>query len=318
MFYKEDPNYIYYNIRINGDTTEDIQADYSVDKTVEILNNPKEYEMSVVRFKIPADSIPIFFFEDNKWSLLIERNGVETDSFFLLFVQNTNGTPIYGKRGIWTPQEFVNSTNEALKQAYLDSGLTDDPPFIVFDPVSNLMSIYKAESEDYKIFFSKTLYDKYVSFPTASYDTSDIFKTAEIQTVNNYGQNIIQYNGKAYTKTTQDYISVNKWSMVQQILFRTTLLPVNPELEGNITNVTRDIITDFEPIEAPFDKSSYYYFGRGALRYIDLLSEQELRSIDLSVYWRDTGNNEYKFILNSLTPLTIKLLFRKKLKYQYQ
>ena len=49
----------YYNINIYNDTNDDIEAKYSANTIVPLLDKPNQYEVSVVRASVPLDGIPI-------------------------------------------------------------------------------------------------------------------------------------------------------------------------------------------------------------------------------------------------------------------
>ena len=71
-----DSTHIYYNIRINSDITDRVLATFNVNRVQPVLDNPSNYEISVVRYSLPLTSVPLIVFQDNKWamSLKIETN----------------------------------------------------------------------------------------------------------------------------------------------------------------------------------------------------------------------------------------------------
>lgn len=306
-------DYLYYNVEIPKTSK---YADYNVTKIITILNDPKEYELAVVRFKIPSDSIPIFFFETNYWAVTITKNGIDHTSY-LTFVQNSN-TKSYGQDAIWTTNDFVKSVNNALKASYLSSGLVGQVPFIYYNPVSQLMTLYKGKTQvnDYDIYFNKNLFYKFLGFQNY-YNNTDDLKTARIDVYDN-GINNANIDGVDYLTLTDSYKSVFNWITVKRLILRSSSIPINPEVVGSSTSETSTIITDFEPIQDVYDRTPYYFDNRGATRYIDLNTKQELRTINIKIYWVDKDNKEY-LLENGFFQdinITIKLLFRRKLKYQ--
>lgn len=309
----EDANYIYYNIRIrsNGQPT---LANYDITKTVPVLKEALKYQMVVERFKLPSEGIPIFFWKTDYWNVTINNTTVN-----LQFIPNRNTPPKYGKDGIWNIYEFITSLNNALQAAYIaefPAGTT--PPFVTYNTSSKLCTFWKTESEVYDIYFNDNLYNKFQSFNYFENQALGASKQWQLLITNNYGLNVVNRSGTDYLTTVQEYQTVNKWSMLQRILFKTTVIPLAPELEGETENVTQGVITDFEPFEDNFDLTTFQYFASGALRLIDIISSSELRSINVRLFWKDEDGNEYPYILDSEMPLTIKLLFRKKLKYQLE
>lgn len=316
---QEQADYIYYNINIKPDTTgRDTEAIYEINKTNPVLKHTEKYELAVTRFKIPSDSIPIFFFKQNYFYVTIQKDA-EIQTIALQYIPSTNpsNASIYGKDGVWTVYEFIDIINKGLLDAYnnlIDKGTTSEAPFIVFDSKTRLCSLYCEQifpSENFKIYFNDALFDKFPSFQSF-YNRNEQFRAFEIIVKNNY-TNTTVYNTKQFFIMEQSYETINKWSMVTRILFRTSMIPVNPEIEGDILNKTESIITDYEPIEGEYDKNAYYYDGGNEYRFVDLINTSELRGLNLRLFWKDIDGDVYPFYLNTHNPLSVKILFRKKL-----
>jgi hypothetical protein len=133
-------------------------------------------------------------------------------------------------------------------------------------------------------------------------------------------------------KQVQDYNSTSSlWSPISAIVFTSTLIPVFPENTGqpiiygagndvananNSTSAFQPIITD---IALPLNKADDY---RGFIEYVPTAeyrlsaftsSKQELRNIDVQVFWKARlDNNLYPVRMFNQSAVSIKMMFRKK------
>jgi len=124
------------------------------------------------------------------------------------------------------------------------------------------------------------------------------------------------------------YSSAPLWNPCKQLIFTTSLMPVNNELVGLpvVQNSDPRLNTDiqnnnFSPIitdlEVPLvsgdeTKCNVSYSPSGEYRLIDLQSNQPINSIEISVYWKDQYGTLHPFTLESGCFSSLKLLFRKK------
>lgn len=139
---------------------------------------------------------------------------------------------------------------------------------------------------------------------------------------------------KVYYKLTQDYKSVDSiWSPISALVFTTSLLPIKFEASsapnilgtsnlGDSAPTSRSafipIITDIALDTALGGADDYrqfiYYAPAAEYRMSDLSSsKQEIRNIDVSVFWkfRLTGQL-FPINMFNLSSVSIKMLFRKK------
>ena len=140
------------------------------------------------------------------------------------------------------------------------------------------------------------------------------------------------YTGKWY-RMTQNYESTSTlWSPIDSIVFTSTLLPLQNEQTappnalgtrntGNsaatsqsafspiITDVSLDLSTD-----ATGYRKMIYYAPSAEYRMADFQnSKQDIRSIDIQVYWKNRlDNNLYPVSMFNLSNVSFKLMFRKK------
>jgi hypothetical protein len=139
---------------------------------------------------------------------------------------------------------------------------------------------------------------------------------------------------KVYYKLVQDYKSVDSiWSPISSIVFTTSLLPIKSEASsapnilgtGNLgdsaptsrsafTPIITDVALDTAQGGADDYRQFIYYTPVAEYRMSDLsCSKQEIRNIDISVFWKFRLNNQlYPINMFNLSSVSIKILFRKK------
>lgn len=139
---------------------------------------------------------------------------------------------------------------------------------------------------------------------------------------------------KVYYKLTQDYKSVDSiWSPISSIVFTTSLLPIKSEAAsapnilgtGNLgdsaptsrsafTPIITDVSLDTAQGGADDYRQFIYYAPVAEYRMSDLsCSKQEIRNIDISVFWKFRLNNQlYPINMFNLSSVSLKMMFRKK------
>lgn len=138
-------------------------------------------------------------------------------------------------------------------------------------------------------------------------------------TVGNENKNVFIY--------TQNSSSVPAWCPAQSIEFITHSIPVNPSNTGaplyignnlktsqNI-NAVSNIITDFQIpmiIGTEYTRNLLYYTPAGEYRLFDLVSQQSLQNINISVAWLDKYGFSHQMCIKYGATASIKLLLRKK------
>ena len=139
---------------------------------------------------------------------------------------------------------------------------------------------------------------------------------------------------KVYWIAEQDHTSTDSlWSPVSSIVFTSSLLPVLSEFTGqpvtlgtgNVGNTTATTQSAFQPIitDIALDTtvggaSAYrqfvYYSPVAEYRLSDFTnSRQEVRQIDIQVFWKNRLDNQlYPIQMFNLSSVSLKVMFRKK------
>ena len=202
---------------------------------------------------------------------------------------------------------------------------------------------------NYKIYFNIELYNLLSSLKAIYIGTQGPVVGADYQLIMDTGTNNlysapgqiynIYENERTFTFVTantndvwnvQEYITLPLWSPIKNIIFRTTLLNVVPDIvatpivfDSNNTNIIGnqqncDILNIMVDYSLPLVKGTeykpyIYYEPVGEFRLVDLYGNQPINSMDIAVFWKDSFGNLIPFTLDIGASATIKLLFRKKI-----
>lgn len=140
--------------------------------------------------------------------------------------------------------------------------------------------------------------------------------------------------GRVYYLAEQDYSSTDSlWSPISSIVFTSTLLPVKAEATGapvvlgagNVGVSTATVQSAFQPIitDISLDTSTggaadyrkfIYYAPSAEYRLSDFTSsKQDIRNIDIQVYWKNRLDNQlYPINMFNLSSVSIKVMFKHK------
>jgi len=139
---------------------------------------------------------------------------------------------------------------------------------------------------------------------------------------------------RVFILAQQDYSSTDSlWSPVSSIVFTSTLLPIKSEATGapvvlgagnigfsqaTVQSAFQPIITDISLDTSSGNADSYrrfiYYAPSAEYRLSDFSSsKQDIRNIDIQVYWKNRLDNQlYPINMFNLSSVSIKVMFRHK------
>lgn len=332
-------DHVYYNVVIANSSTIPIIANFSEQRTAALLKHPGQYHMAVVRFSVPATLIPLFIFPNPSTYYVTLSYGSNEYTTQVQYINNSLLSNT--ERNVYTVQSFLDMVNAAFVTAYTaltGSGASPIPPtapFLVFDPVTQLISLYADSHYDpvfnspnttVKIWMNSPLYLRFGSFLVNFNGFSNGNKMDIQLLVQNTGVNQGTYinpntPATSYTKMSQDTVSIGYMQDLKSIVFTSGTIPCKaeyiPSLNGNATDSYRKILIDFEPelsgsSAEPVGAIYYQYFPQGPLRLIDLQSNIPMSSVDVQVFWQDAFQNLYPIYIEPGKSLTMKLLFKKK------
>jgi hypothetical protein len=126
---------------------------------------------------------------------------------------------------------------------------------------------------------------------------------------------------------TQNSSSVPSWCPAQSIEFITHSISVNPSNTGapfyigtNLktnqnVNAVSNVITDFQipmTIGTEYTRNLLYYQPQAEYRLFDLVSQQSLQNINVSIAWLDKFGFSHPLLIKYGASASLKLLLRKK------
>jgi hypothetical protein len=319
MSFQSSANHIYFNVRIEPDALKKREGLFSVNRVQPVLDKTDDYEMAVVRFSLPLTSVPLIVFEDNYFSVSL-KIGTNEYTEYLQWVSNSNVD--LENRFIYIVQDLLDLINTAY--ALLFSNLSGAnvitstvPPFMSFSSETNLITLNVPQSflvDGIDIYANEKLYLKMNSFQDFYNEFVSDGQLNYKFVIQDLFDNNVNYDGIDYYTSIQEFATIGTLSDLQSILFNTTQIPVNRELDGAQKNITSNFLTDFEPTQSNkwYGGGLLQFFPQGPLRYIDLLSKNELKDIDIQIKWKSKKGNIYPYLLQGDQSATIKLLFRKK------
>lgn len=311
-----DVDNVYVNVDIYNQNSEIIDAVFEVTRAGNILDNPSDYELAIVRFSVPTKNIPILVLDSSKdYKISVDVNGtILTQNVTWISNTNSPSSQFY----IRNYQEFIDSLNQALSLLHTSAqavpGYTGtQAPYFRLDEgglVNFVIQTILGDDLDIKWYVNSELQ---AIIPTISY----------IENINGGNQRfqIVTKNNKNNTETINSvacYVMKSEssplflWNDFQNLVFTSNSIPIVPELLGTSVQNTRRVLTDFNPPSQVFDRSPLQYFPQGPYRLYDLKSTQPLNTIDLAVSWIDKKGRLFPVKLARYDNLSVKILFKRK------
>jgi hypothetical protein len=266
-------NHLYYDVIIehndtNNPTHAPSPAIFSETRAQPLIDNPKDYLMSVVRFSIPGQFIPIFI--DAGYYLPGQPNltfntvtlsyGAQTIQTRLIYVPQdltipvppdprTSG-PLQASQqiywAIYSYQQFVDQINVALATSF--AGLTSLPvdtpplvaPYMIYDSSTSLFSIIvdqRLVTLGMTMYFNEILYSFFLpSFDVITHSYGSANGTdIQILLKNNYNNNYIPsppVAGISFYQMIQERPSIDSFYAVKTIVFTINNVPIRVEQIG--------------------------------------------------------------------------------------
>jgi hypothetical protein len=314
----KDLGLIYYNIDIKNETKNRIIPSFNVTRVNEILDCQENYDMAVVRMSIPLNNIPLFIFRENYFNVSLKINNSSYTETLVWIPNNV----IYNEQNVYNIQQLLNMINNAWETAFTllksENTITSTTaPFLTYSGLSNLITLnvpssYLADNID--IFTNTNLHRRlhnFYDFYNESYLEGNLNYKFIVQDL--YDNNT-SFNGINYLYFTQLFSSIASLSDLRSIQLITNTIPVNNELIASQSNKLVSFISDFEPIETNTYSSNglYQFFPKGEIQYIDLLSKDNLKQINLNIKWTNNENEVIPYYLGINENISVKLLFKKK------
>lgn len=307
-----------------------------------ILNRPKDYYMTVVRFQTPTQDVPLFI--PDIYDIANDPNitvyeialtyGITTHTAKVSWVTQDNTGGVLGKNYYWLYNYdlFLNMVNTTLVNlfALFTMPIGSLPPYFIFDPTTRLFSIV-AQEQFYGVnainpigiilnYPLLALVNNIAVNVLTSGANGATFKVQMLKNANNYYQppNLAAVNPPVYLINTQSQSSIVNWTPLRSVQLISSSLPIVQEFIPSPQNSSIlggvSIIKDFVPLlnntEAP--SSGIEFVNEGPYQLINLTGEAPITKMDLSCRWSDKYGNTYPILIPYNQTLSIKIAFIKK------
>lgn len=318
---------IYMNITAFNNSNKDEKIIININRTSPILNMPKDYLLSVVRFTLNNTLNPLFFLYPDKMNISITNNGIiYTEPITYI---NFNNTQLNILNGVYTYSSFACMINEALKKAFIRSGIVGNSPYIIYDEINNkfiiiaesiFLDIPPFTSNNKKIYMNNFLSSYFANFFSLNNDSltdelyyNIIFTDSQIKTTTKYNtvgyQNIQNWSNNALLNSlTNISVLSSNIPIIGDVLTNTSLIYAVSE------NQTLKCISDYEINQGlPGEPRNVIQYQPSVYRFVDLQGTQPLNNINLQFYnyYSEIGKYVPLYIF-SYSSLTIKLMFKRK------
>ena len=340
---------IYYNMALTNNNLYSVPAVFNANLPTPILNNPKDYFLSIVRFNMDGSSLPIFIFPDPTTTplkvTLVLAAATSTVSVDYGFV-NPEPAPGYGNV-VYSYTAFIFMINKALATAYTNVSGSGTAPYLQFNPNNGYVSLFAGSDfvgdvvgNSNQIWFNAALYYYFDNVPCAQFqgEGRPDFMDVQLPVFDIQGSNSAPLDPSipvGLYKMLFETQALYRWQDLATIQFQSNLIPVRQEYTTGInksmtTYAAGDagtgapsvpILTDFIPIDTDTNliREDLTYYPTGEYRLTDLLdSSNGLNNIDLQIYWTDKQNRVYQYLIPPQQATTLKLIFIKKDSYLHK
>lgn len=316
-----------------------IQMEFSQEHTQPIVGNPSDYNICVERFSIPGNSLPLFPFKDNYYSVTLSYGGNDYRTF-LNYVPVTSPSFDPVSKPVYYYSQMVQMINNALLTSYLNlkaanPGAPDYNPILIFSPTSQLFSFIVPRTYNPLLGPTTEIYLNYklalffenipfFSFSRADPDGKDSLLIVR-DALNNYypdsTDSTVNFTSPLGTYPAYQFTSAfpyfRQWNQLKSIIITTQAIPCRREiLASNLTDNTTflNMLTDFAPqVNTSGDVlSTFYFFPQGPRRLIDLTDTNPLYKFDFRVFWSTFAGDLFPLYLTPGNAASIKFLFMKK------
>jgi len=328
-----DDNYIDLSISNveQSDVSKRTLCQFNQSSTQPLLKDTTHYKLSIIRFLLNTQSLPIFIpqlqpNEKNKtiYSVTMEYENKQFQQFMEFEPQLLNPSEQKEYYYVMNYQWVIYLVNKCFQSCLeglqnLISLHTQTPPKMTLDNQTKFCSLFMDstyygynENNKINVYMNLHMYGLFTSLPNVVCNKQKLGMDFQINNKISDDPNNL----------SQEYSTTGLWSPISSIVFCTNLMPVNSTIypptqkyvNGNLnTNSTYNslnIITDFIASDLNFSTNGFLIYESQNNRYISLKDKQQLKNIDVNIYWINklTGdlNNVY-LAPNSFSSIKILL-----------
>jgi hypothetical protein len=254
---------------------------------------------------------------------------------------------------IYTYQSLINMLNIALSTAFISSGMAAafpgvSAPFFIYNPVTQLISLIVNSIFTEITSPATSLPVIFINESSLTYLGSFQYYHVGYNQPNGYDyifvlSNLYPYNpsnppptqqvipnasmlypaaGPGYYIYTENYSTIEYWFSLRKIVLTSNTIPIpNEFVPGQFNNnvaAGMPILTDFVPAlqYAGESRAIAFYNPSAQYRLIDLINDNPLYKIDISLLWQDVQGNLYPIEIPLYQQASVKLGFFRKTLYK--
>lgn len=342
---------IYLNVVIQPNALNGVNntlAKYDETLTNPVLSCPQDYSMSVIRFSLPIDQIPLLKFPSDVENInpnvsyceigvrvagvnymypliYIPRNTLSQPvSSALSSPYFTNDQSISQYYDIFSINHMITMINTALSAAFTIAGLLGDVPYYMWDSASELITLYIPTSmmtSGNQVVVNKYMKDYLAAFEY--YQDGNTINAPLFYHMNN-PKNLAM---GGYHAHIQEYVAIALWMDIRKIIIVSRTLPICTEiLPDQITTQTTQlpqfsgisstlpVVSDFVLSYDQFNQISsvIVYNPSAQYRFVDLVGNTPINKIDLQFFYMDRFGNKLPIYISPSNEISVKIAFIRK------
>lgn len=331
---KINDDHIYYNCLFSNNTNNAQVARFSETRTSPFILNPSLYHVAIIRFTIPTYSIPLFIWKtvnnnqmtpDNNYYSFTMRYGLIQHTEYVQYIQTTQN-PLPGAYSIHDLLTMLNITLNTLFNYMLNNAPgfpCTTPPYFTYDNTNNTINL-TAETNYINVDLFTNVYTHQIfeyiphaqltNIVTGTDIKITIAKTGNNDTVTNCPIGV--YGSVPAYIMRSEFNSLQSLQSLKSIIITSMNIKTKEEYIQNIRSINTDasllIVSDFEPNKSEPSRG-YMQYVADVYRYIDLKSNDIMRTVDLNILWSDNFGNLYNLFIAPGQYFSVKLLFTLKI-----
>lgn len=337
----------YSNVSFYNNNSIPVQAITTETRTTPILDKSNDWFVSIIRFDVDSHTLPINVPLMQTGSLTNTQSVITLRYLGVSYSQVVTLPPfipqdqLYTFPTIYNYNDWLFRVNLAAALAFASIGIAGDPPKFIYDANTGLIDLFvdgnyiSGVVNKVEIFMNQQLFTYFTNFAHDYQPINTTDPLLKYRIVINDDNTIVQpavgsrQGLPISVQTTINLYLINdtapstgSWSSVRSLILQSTLLAVKPETLPNnnnqnnfASNNTLPILSDFlVPIENKVTDFRIVneYLPTAQYRYLDLISETALTSIDIKFSWSDFTGNIYPLYMLPNTSFSVKLLFQKR------
>lgn len=323
-------NLIQSNIKQDSLTTK-TPISFNIQFSQNVLNNTTGYKLSIIRFDVNSNSLPVFIplIDDPTTDI----NKTQYSCTFQYQYDVNSPTYTYTQYLIWEPQNtndntqyyycysysyFANLVNIMFQNCFTElnslvqTNLTNNIT-MVYNPTLQVFSI-EYDYNSYGLGYNKI--NVFFNTPLEYLLSGFLYTYSSNNNPNQYALLNLSQSGIF----TQDYSTIQQFSPISSIVFTTSLLPIYSSITPPVNLYQNDVLLDnsstynFKPILTDFSATDLIFqpvlqYSAVIYRFIDLKPNQCIKQLDLYIYWMNKFTGLYTpLYLNVGGSVSIKIL----------